>query len=71
MSQALRKSNLQALAKSYFLVTTVSLIAATFLFAMLRLTYESDKNASAKENAEDEQKSLLKQDKEEKSSSSA
>jgi len=71
MSQALRKNNLQALAKSYFLVVTVSLIAATFLFAMLRLTYDSDKNASTKENGEDEQKSLLKQDKEEKSSSSA
>jgi len=49
MSRELRRNNLMALAKSYMLVMSVSIIAATLCFAMLKLTYESDKNESARE----------------------
>lgn len=74
MSRDLRRNNLFALSNAYFCVTLVSLSAATILFALLSSTYQHDKEASAKENGQDEQKTLLyqacNQDEQEKSNNS-
>lgn len=59
MDSDLRRNNLMALARAYFFVTLVCHLSSSALFTMLIKTYQPDKETSAKENGEYEQKALL------------
>lgn len=61
MSRTLRINNLLALSNAYFTVVLVSMVAATILFAALVQTYQYDKEASLKEDNENEQSTLIDQ----------